>query len=49
MIKQDAIGCLKYVYKNTNLFNVYFCNNMYIKSRKKCRKFLKQIMCKNKI
>ena len=49
MIKQDAIACLKYVYKNTNLFDVYFCNNMYMKSRKKCRKFLKQIMCKNKI
>ena len=49
MLKQDAVACLKYVYKNTNLFDVYFCNNMYMKSRKKCRKYLKKIMYKNKI
>ena len=49
IIKHDAIACLKYVYKNTNLFDVYFCNNIYIKSRKRCRKFLKQILYKNKI
>ena len=49
IIKHDAIACLKYVYKNTNLFDIYFCNNIYVKSRKRCRKFLRQILLKNKI
>ena len=46
IIKQDAIRCLKYVYKKTLLFDIYSCFNIYLKSRNKCRKFLRQILYK---